>query len=142
MSSRPSKGVAALLSFFLGPLGVDKFYVGATTLGIIQLILTITIFGMFISGPWAMLSTLALVIAILAGGVPFLYPKVNWAPVTKSDKTIAWIVVGLAVLGFIGSFAMGLIGGKSGFKPGCETHKDLKAYETLKTKFINYDNFN
>lgn len=101
MSSQPSKGVAAILAALLGPLGADKFYVGATGLGILQLILTITIIGLFISVPWAWLSALALVMAILFGGLPFLYPKVNWAPTTQTDRTIAWIIVGLYVLGLV-----------------------------------------
>lgn len=39
MSNPPkSKLVAALLCFFLGGLGVHRFYLGYTTLGIVQLL--------------------------------------------------------------------------------------------------------
>lgn len=112
MSSQPHLGVAALLSAFLGPLGVDKFYVGATGLGILQLLLTLTIIGMFVSIPWAYISTIVLLIAILWGGAPALYPKVVWAPVTSTDKTIAWIAVVLAVLSVAVGIVMGSYAGK------------------------------
>ena len=45
--------VAVILAFFLGTLGVHNFYLGYTTKGIIQLVLTITVIGIFVSGPWA-----------------------------------------------------------------------------------------
>jgi hypothetical protein len=38
---KKSKTVAALLCFFLGMLGVHRFYLGHTNIGIIQLVLTI-----------------------------------------------------------------------------------------------------
>lgn len=100
MSSQPSKGVAALLAAipFTGIFGADKYYVGATSLGIIQTILTITIIGALFSIPWSVISALSLVLAILFSGLPFLYPKVNWAPTTQTDKNIAWIIVGLFIL--------------------------------------------
>ena len=43
--------VAVLLAFFLGTLGIHNFYLGYTTKGIIQLVLTITVIGIFVSGP-------------------------------------------------------------------------------------------
>ncbi|WP_127848970.1 TM2 domain-containing protein [Lacticaseibacillus hulanensis] len=38
--------VALLLSFFLGALGIDRFYVGDVGLGIAKLVITIITFGM------------------------------------------------------------------------------------------------
>jgi hypothetical protein len=38
---KKSKTVAALLCFFFGMLGVHRFYLGHTNIGIIQLVLTI-----------------------------------------------------------------------------------------------------
>lgn len=113
MSSQPSKGVAALLAAIpiTGVFGGDKYYVGATSLGVIQTILTITIIGLLISAPWAWISILALVVAILFGGLPFLYPSVNWAPTTQTDKTIAWIIVGLFVLSMVVSIISTAFGG-------------------------------
>ena len=46
--------VALLLAFFLGGFGGHNFYLGYTTKGIIQVILTITIIGAPISGIWAL----------------------------------------------------------------------------------------
>ncbi len=43
--------IALVLSFFVGALGVDRFYVGDTGLGIAKLILTIVSFGI-IGGVW------------------------------------------------------------------------------------------
>ncbi|MDB5697151.1 MAG: hypothetical protein JWN21_2694 [Sphingomonas bacterium] len=48
-----NKLVAALLAFFIGIFGVHRFYLGRTGSGIAMLVLTCTIVGMLISGPWA-----------------------------------------------------------------------------------------
>jgi len=103
MSNPPRLGIAALLAAFplTGPLGIDKYYVGATKIGIIQTVLTLTIIGLFATVPWAAVSTLALVVAIFAGGMPFLYPGVVWAPVQTFDKAAAGIIIGLVVLSAI-----------------------------------------
>jgi TM2 domain-containing membrane protein YozV len=45
-----SKVVAALCCFFLGLLGVHRFYLGYTTIGIVQLALTFVAFLTFILG--------------------------------------------------------------------------------------------
>jgi len=99
--SAPSKGIAMLLSFLFGPFGVDKFYVGSTDLGVLQLLLTLSILGMLVSIPWAFLSTIVLGLAILTGSIPALYPNVNWAPSSGTDKII---VVSIIVICFLGYF--------------------------------------
>lgn len=48
-----NKIVAALLAFFLGVLGVHRFYLGRTASGIVMLVLTCTVIGVFVSGLWA-----------------------------------------------------------------------------------------
>lgn len=96
----PSKGIAMLLSFLFGPFGADKFYVGATSLGILQLLLTLSILGMFVSVPWAFLSTIVLGLAILTGSIPALYPNVNWAPESGTDKIIVITIIALCALGY------------------------------------------
>lgn len=53
--------VALLLAFFLGPFGIHNFYLGYTTKGIIQLVLTITVIGIFVSGPWALIDFIMLI---------------------------------------------------------------------------------
>ena len=56
--------VALLLSFFLGSLGVDRFYLGYTTLGIVQLVLGILTCGI-VSGIWGLIEG----ILILTGSI-------------------------------------------------------------------------
>ena len=53
--------VAVLLAFFLGTLGIHNFYLGYTTKGIIQLVLTITVIGIFVSGRWALIDFIMLI---------------------------------------------------------------------------------
>ena len=53
--------VAVLLAFFLGTLGIHNFDLGYTTKGIIQLVLTITVIGIFVSGPWALIDFIMLI---------------------------------------------------------------------------------
>ncbi len=96
--SDPSLGTAFLLSFFAGVLGIDKFYVGATGLGILQLILTLTLIGLIISVPWALISSLVLAIAILSGGIPSLYPDVKWAPLTDYDRYCVYAIIVLLLI--------------------------------------------
>ena len=52
--------VALLLAFFLGPFGIHNFYLGYTTKGIIQLVLTLTFIGLIVSGIWAFIDFIML----------------------------------------------------------------------------------
>ena len=45
--------VAVLLAFFLGCLGVHNFYLGYTTRGVVQLVLSLTFIGLIVTGIWA-----------------------------------------------------------------------------------------
>ncbi|HEX9955388.1 MAG TPA: TM2 domain-containing protein [Allosphingosinicella sp.] len=45
--------VAALLAFFLGPLGIHRFYLGRTGSAIVMLVLTCTLIGIIVTGIWA-----------------------------------------------------------------------------------------
>jgi len=96
-----SKGAALALAGLFGPFGVDKFYVGLPELGLIQILLTITIIGMVITLPWSAITIIGLVLAILFGSGTLLYPGVEWEETTTNDQIIAWIVVGLYVLGLV-----------------------------------------
>lgn len=100
--SQPSQGIALILAYLFGIFGADKFYVGLTGQGIAMIVLTFTILGLFVSIPWAYLSGLFLVISILWKGTPMLYPSnIKWAPLTSTDTIIAWIIVGITVIGII-----------------------------------------
>jgi len=108
MSQLPSQGITLLLTYFLGIFGADKFYLGLTGQGIAMLLLTLTLFGLVITIPWTYLSCLFLVISILWNGKPMLYPSnIQWAPLTNTDKTITWIIVGVTFIGIIAGFFVG-----------------------------------
>lgn len=53
---------AFLLCFFLGILGVHRFYVGKIVTGIIMLLLTITILFIFISSIWCLIDMITLIL--------------------------------------------------------------------------------
>ena len=53
-----NKIVAALLAFFLGTLGVHRFYLGRNGSGIAMLVLSLTIIGLFVSAPWALIDAI------------------------------------------------------------------------------------
>jgi TM2 domain-containing membrane protein YozV len=57
-----NKVVAALLAFFLGTLGVHRFYLGRTGSGIVMLVLSITVIGLLVSVPWALIDSIRLLV--------------------------------------------------------------------------------
>lgn len=48
-----NKIVAAVVAFFFGPLGIHRFYLGRIGSGIVMLLLSLTVVGLFVSIPWA-----------------------------------------------------------------------------------------
>lgn len=50
-----NKYVAALLAFFLGPLGIHRFYLGRTGSGVLMLIMSIVVVGLLITIPWSLI---------------------------------------------------------------------------------------
>ena len=53
LHSDRNKYVAAVIAFFLGYLGIHRFYLGRTGSGIAMLVLTCTVIGLIVSVPWA-----------------------------------------------------------------------------------------
>jgi TM2 domain-containing membrane protein YozV len=50
-----NKYVAVILAFFLGPLGIHRFYLGRIGSAIAMLVLSCTVIGLFLSVPWALI---------------------------------------------------------------------------------------
>ncbi|MEG3083052.1 TM2 domain-containing protein [Sphingomonas sp. PB2P12] len=50
-----NKYVAAVMAFVIGTLGIHRFYLGRIGSGIVMLVLTITVIGIVISAPWALI---------------------------------------------------------------------------------------
>jgi TM2 domain-containing membrane protein YozV len=53
MAGDRNKYIAALIAFFVGPLGIHRFYLGRTGSAIAMLILSCTVIGLLVSVPWA-----------------------------------------------------------------------------------------
>lgn len=52
LGSDRNKWVAAVLALLLGPLGIHRFYLGRTGTGIAMLVLSCTLVGLLVTGPW------------------------------------------------------------------------------------------
>lgn len=62
-TSSKSLIITFVLAFFLGPLGIHRFYVGKVGTGIVMLLLSCTVFGLFVTGIWLLIDW----ITILSG---------------------------------------------------------------------------
>jgi TM2 domain-containing membrane protein YozV len=63
-TSPKSRLVAFLLAFFLGTLGIHRFYVGKTGSGVAMLLISFTFVGLLVTGIWNLVDW----IVILCGG--------------------------------------------------------------------------
>ena len=50
-----NKYVAALIAFLFGPLGIHRFYLGRIGTGVLMLILSVSVIGLALSVPWALI---------------------------------------------------------------------------------------
>ena len=57
-SGERNKFVAAILAFFVGTLGIHRFYLGRTGSGIAMLLLTCTVVGLLVTWPWSVIDTI------------------------------------------------------------------------------------
>ena len=53
-----NKYVAAVLAFFLGTLGIHRFYLGRNGSGVAMLLLSLSMLGLILTGPWALIDTI------------------------------------------------------------------------------------
>jgi hypothetical protein len=53
---------AAILAFMLGFLGIHRFYVGKTGTGIIMVVLSATVIGLFVTSIWALVDLVMIVV--------------------------------------------------------------------------------
>jgi len=51
---------AFLLAWFVGPLGVHRFYAGRTGSGFAMLLISLTLVGLFVTGIWALVDLIVL----------------------------------------------------------------------------------
>lgn len=60
-SKDSSWGVALLLCFFLGGFGAHRFYTGHIASAVVQMVLTFTLIGAVISGPWILVDLISII---------------------------------------------------------------------------------
>lgn len=59
---------AFLLCFLLGPFGAHRFYAGKTGTGVAMLVLTLSIIGVVVTGVWALVDLIVLIVGAFRDG--------------------------------------------------------------------------
>ncbi len=80
--SPKSRLVATLLVFFVGMLGIHRFYVGKIATGVTQLILTITVIGMIVTSIWVFIDFIRIVAGVFRDKQGLLISE--WDPNTPA----------------------------------------------------------
>lgn len=68
MTSTKSRLAATLLVFFLGTIGIHRFYVGKIASGIVMILLTITGIGLIVTSIWALIDFITIVVGSFRDG--------------------------------------------------------------------------
>ncbi|MEP9401226.1 TM2 domain-containing protein [Sphingomonas sp. VNH70] len=56
---RPKEKIAAVLfAFFLGTLGIHRFYLGRTMSGILMMLISFTVLGLFVTVTWSLIDAI------------------------------------------------------------------------------------
>ena len=77
-ANKKSMGVAYLLAIFLGGLGIHRFYLGSTTLAVVQLVLTIAGFALTLAiVGWFMLAAVGIWVIVDLFLIPGLVNQHN-----------------------------------------------------------------
>ena len=82
-NEKPSTGTAYILCLFLGSFGAHRFYLGRKGSGIAMLLLGITLFGLLISCPWAIVDLFLISFTALAHSRPPCRPALR-------PRALAW----------------------------------------------------
>lgn len=119
-TSPKSRTSAALLAIFLGTFGIHQFYLGNKVSGIIRIVLTLTFYGAFITGPLALIEFVMYLTAndddfhenyvVRRKAWPWSTPSERDADGTSETTTnktlIIGAIAGAVLLMFIGCVAM------------------------------------
>lgn len=101
---KPSLGVALILNFALGLIGVDRFYVGGSQVkyGALTLLGTLILIGIPLNVIILFITQLSICFSILVGrNTSFMYGKSQFENPTSFDKIVVIVYLVLIVIMFL-----------------------------------------